>query len=61
MKIAAYAIEIADIVDQKTMQAKVSKALERASTTTEQYVLLEPFNLFSRFLMQIILLSNVNK
>lgn len=61
MKIAAYAIEIADIVDQKTMQAKVSKALERASTTTEQYVLLEPFNLFSRLLMQIILLSNVNK
>ena len=61
MKIAAYAIEIADIVDQKTMQAKVSKALERASTTTEQYVLLQPFNLFSRLLMQIILLSNVNK
>lgn len=61
MKIAVYAIEIADIVDQKTMQAKVSKALERASTTTEQYVLLEPFNLFSRLLMQIILLSNVNK
>ena len=43
------------------MQEKVSKVLETASTTTEQHVLLEPFNLFSRLFMQIIFLSNANK